>query len=317
LSNSFYYLRRVSKDGTSTGDDFAYCGTEWYSSADETGNYVVDTDANDKENYGGEDMSANFEYYMFGTEGNPTLAGLDWTKLSDLEDSDNDNSWNSGNTYGDYHIWRYATENTIPAAVKNQKNGISTGIVFKGLINITDEELKANLIREDDEDGIIYVYENYLLGTWSRVEEIAENEEGKYDSYGESFCRSVAVALEEITEKENEGISKVQALADAGFTGYAPNDDGEYEVYYYYWNRHNDNGKEGVMGPMKFGVVRNNVYKLSVTDIALFGHPDPDNPDNPDPDRPDPDEPDEELKYYFKLEVQILPWVVRVNDITF
>ncbi len=44
------------------------------------------------------------------------------------------------------------------------------------------------------------------------------------------------------------------------------------------------------MGDMEFGVVRNNVYKLAVTDIKKFGHaakPD----DDGDPEEPkDPDE---------------------------
>ena len=54
-----------------------------------------------------------------------------FTKISSLTEEDNDESWNTGNRNG-YKIWRYATENTIPAPNSNQKNGISTGVIFKG-----------------------------------------------------------------------------------------------------------------------------------------------------------------------------------------
>lgn len=87
-----------------------------------------------------------------------------------------------------------------------------------------------------------------------------------------------------------------------------------YYVYYPYYNRHNNNNDPGVMGAMEFATVRNNIYKLSITNITLFGHTD--NPkDDPDPE--DPDDPDEELKVYFKVSVSVVPWVVRVNEIEF
>ena len=93
--------------------------------------------------------------------------------------------------------------------------------------------------------------------------------------------------------------------------------DGEgwgYYCYYFYWNRHNDNGKSGEMGPMEFATVRNNVYKLAVTKIGALGHPRITDFD-PDPEKPgDPDEP---RMRYIQVQVEVLPWVVRVNDIEF
>ena len=93
--------------------------------------------------------------------------------------------------------------------------------------------------------------------------------------------------------------------------------DGEFNVYYYYWNRHNDNKLPNEMGIMEFAVVRNNVYKLCVDKIAKYGHPDPTDPDPVDPDPVDPTDPDETGEYYFKVTVKVLPWVVRVNHIEF
>ena len=87
-----------------------------------------------------------------------------------------------------------------------------------------------------------------------------------------------------------------------------------YYCYYYYWNRHNDNGVEGEMAPMEFAVVRNNVYKLAVTNISRLGHP---RISDNDPDNPGPDTPDERGDIYLTVSVDVLPWVVRVNNIDF
>ena len=67
------------------------------------------------------------------------------------------------------------------------------------------------------------------------------------------------------------------------------------------------------MGPMEFAVVRNNVYKLAVTNISKFGHPE----NGIDPDPVDPTDPDEVAEYYFTVAVKVLPWTVRVNNIEF
>lgn len=109
-----------------------------------------------------------------------------------------------------------------------------------------------------------------------------------------------------------------KAVTDAGFTLYQRSEDNRegwgYYCYYYYWNRHNDNGKNGIMGPMEFAVVRNNVYKLAVTHIARLGHP---RISQNDPDSPKPDTPDESSDIYLTVDAEVVPWTVRVNDIVF
>ena len=75
------------------------------------------------------------------------------------------------------------------------------------------------------------------------------------------------------------------------------------------------------MGIMEFAVVRNNIYKLSVSKISELGHPNdptnPTDPQEPDPDPVNPPKPDEQNKAYMEVDVQILDWTVRVNDIEF
>lgn len=290
MSDSFYALRRtVSEANLDTfADNWMIGGTET------NNNYVVGA--------GKAWSNAASMLYPLDTDNEDTYA---WSSLSDISNNSKDN-------YGDkeYNIWRYATENTIPG--KTQKKDVTTAVVFRGQMTATDyasEELQKAFSNCNE---TIYVFENEMLGTWSMVENHAK-------ANPDLLALNAAVAAVKAVTDE----SKVnEAKADYGFTGYSPktvNNIKGYYATYYYWNRHNDNNEPGVMGPMEFAVVRNNVYKLSVTEINRFGHPynpDPENPD-PDPDPEDPDDPDEELKYYFRVAVKVLPWVVRLNAIEF
>lgn len=75
------------------------------------------------------------------------------------------------------------------------------------------------------------------------------------------------------------------------------------ECYYPYWIRHGNNGDPKVMGVMEFGIVRNNIYKLSVSAIKNFG-----------PLELTPGAPDENIKNYIEVEVFVKPWVLRYNE---
>ena len=125
-----------------------------------------------------------------------------------------------------------------------------------------------------------------------------------------------ADAPESLAEFDNSQFIELCPAQD--ITVFIPtNDDTEgwgYYCYYFYWIRHNDNGLNGKMGPMEFNIVRNNVYKLAVTKINAVGHP-RDTTRDPDPVRPE--DPDEEPERSIEVEVNVLPWVVRVNNIEF
>lgn len=309
LSKEFYYLRRVSADGRSTSATIG--GTELGGTS---ANYVVDTDADWKSSYSSGSESDHF-YYTY----QPNDAGAstyDWDKIADVTGAsgtaDTDNSWNADGTKGDYKIWRYATENTIPKGTDDgfQKKGITTGVAFKGEINGVSVRMQALL------NGIntVYVFDNILWGTWDDVKTAAE---AKKESDKTTLANPLlAAAYNKAMENPDASDTEIEKKAvDAGFTIFRPNTTTKkYEVLYYYWNRHNDNDNNGSMGPMEFAVVRNNVYKLSVTGVNKFGHPT--NPgDDPDPENPE--DPDEEDDVYFKVAVEVLPWVVRINDIEF
>ena len=293
MSKSFYYLRRVSTNGK---DPSEVCGVETKT------NYVVDTDATEKANYTTiADWETKGEHFFYNLEKPETWQ---WTSLATISNNTEDN-WgkNEGEIEG-YHIWRYAIENTIPKDEEGnntlQKNGITTGVVFRAKIEKREDSDVTWTAGEP-----IYVFENKLYGDWTAVGEYATDHPNS----------NVAYAYRAVTNGDYD-------YKGAGFTIYEANEDGNYYTYYYYWNRHNDNNDEHEMGPMEFAVVRNNVYKLSVEAIYRFGYPegeipDPETPDEKEPDPEDPDPDPEAPKVFFEVKVQVLPWVVRVNSITF
>ena len=272
----------------------------------------MDYDFDDKISYtGSEDLTGNFFYNLgrFTDNGNSWISGQfdtnsewKWVKLRDIiNKGENDsNNWQDapdGIDKTGYRVWRYVTENTIPSP-RRQMNGISTGIVFKGHIIATDNNpvVRAAMAQREP----LYVYNNALY-IQSMFADLSENTAVKNE-----YNAVMAAA--------GNGKPTDKMWTDHGFTIYTPNNNGEYEVFYYYWNRHNNNGMPAEMGIMEFAVVRNNVYKLCVDKISILGHPtDP----GKDPDPVDPNEPDENSDVYFTVSVQVLPWVVRVNSITF
>ena len=283
-SKAHYMFRRVTADAN-TSSDVTVGGAEIPT------NWVVDTDWGNK-------VAANFDAQL------EAPSTWDWTSLASLTTDDQYD--------GDYKIWCYAKENTIPG-IDNQKHDVSTGVVFKA--ELAPGETASDAVKTAMAAGKrIYVFNNVLYGAWSDVKAAAEA--GTDATLQAAYNKAAATIAADATEPKGAD------AAAAGFTGYSAKN-GKYYNYYYYWNRHNDNLDNNVMGIMEFAVVRNNVYKLAVNSINRFGHPtppDPTNPDpdpEPDPDPVDPDDPDESVNYYFNVTVKVLPWTVRINNIEF
>ena len=282
-SKAHYMFRRVTADANTTS-------AITVGGAEIPTNWVVDTDWSNK-------VAANFDAQL---EAPSTWT---WTSLANITADDNYD--------GDYKIWCYAKENTIPG-IDAQKHDVSTGVVFKGELaagETASDAVKTAMAAKQR----IYVFNNVLYGAWKDVKAAAE---AGTDPTLQAAYNQAATGV--AADAEPTGA----AAAAAGFTGYSAKD-GKYYNYYYYWNRHNDNLNPYKMGVMEFAVVRNNVYKLAVDKISRFGHPTPPDPSNPDPDpEPDPDpvdpeDPDESVNYYFNVTVKVLPWTVRINNIEF
>lgn len=390
MAQKFYYLHRVSDDGTPQGAHFALCGNE-HDLGDNDVNYVVGPNWETFRDYlfhpvnGGEPtfkFSDYFNYPYFNNDGSidNTKASSDKWGTSLIADVLKKTEKDQNNTYT---IWRYVTEHVLPEA-SQQKNGISTGIVFKGKILATDEALNASdefpgvkelaeYIRSENgktltgnpsEDPILYSFNGKLYFRFNSLYDAAIatavilNDDKEVTDIKTNLAIFKAVfgnggLGSEIEYPYNSG-KKIQiptalqkdmatdcafakwkewyadstndtklgamrkAVTGAGITIYQSSNDAQdgpgYYCYYPYWNRHNDNGRPATMGPMEFGVVRNNVYKLSVTKISRLGHPRL-SVNDPDPD--DPDDPDENDDIYISVSCEVIPWVVRINNIEF
>ncbi|MCM1109507.1 MAG: Mfa1 family fimbria major subunit [Clostridium sp.] len=308
MASSYYYLPRTSTTGLLTNINLCpgKAGMEQ--------NWVVSPRANDKLAYGPENHGLD-DYFRFSLANNSSRK---WTEITSLNNNneDDDEGWIAENKEG-YRIWRYATENTIPRKDENdyqsQVKGITTGVVFKGKINIVENSSLADAVNDNEP---IYMYNDVLYGGVSALAAAAEAYpvSSLADAFKRAFVKVTTGEGESTTVSYQENTGDNSPVA-CKFTVYRYDEsEGCYPVYYYYYNRHNDNEDNADMGMMEFGVVRNNVYKLSVTGINRFGHP---GKPGDDPDPEDPDDPDEENKVYFKVAVEVLPWVVRVNNIEF
>lgn len=304
MSKNYYWLRRVAdaKDATTLAeydpDKISLCGVET------PRNYVVDTDAADKLDNKYISFHYPFSNTDFSANNDPTT--FSYTPISSIVTDDN---WSGtdkdGNQLDGYKIWRYVTENTLPS-IDSQKNQYSTGVVFKGKMVEGEEQGATSLLSGNK----AYVFNNVLYGSWAQVREAAELKNTDTEAALVDPVLNTAYQIANATVKENESDPDKTTAVSAGFTVYEKDSQtDDFNVYYYYWNRHNDNQDPNDMDIMEFAVVRNNVYKLSVESIKKFGHP--------GEPTGDPDDPDEDNEVYFRVGVQVLPWVVRVNNIEF
>lgn len=279
VSNASYYFRRVAAD--KAGTPFVVGDTETPI------NYVVDTDWTEKTTLKGTwDTDNAADLFLYPLEDKTSWKWIDITSLNDADQIDGAINGNQ------YNFLSYVSENTLPG-IEAQINGLSTGVVFRGYLH----DGSTGRINGSD---YLYVYANKYYGNWAAVQAAA--------------TPGSDAALTGAYEAVKANPTDLAACATAGFTVYTPDASGNYPVYYYYWNRHNDNNEPFEMGTMEFAVVRNNVYKLAVTKISNFGHPE--NPEG-DPDPVEPENDDEQVRHYFQVSVKVLPWTVRVNDIEF
>lgn len=305
VAKSYYYLPRVSATGS--GDNTAdnpvtICGFET------PNNYVVSPFYQQKVESNIELSFIRNHYLYNGQPATGMSVGFDFTSadlqydaLSTSLGEDIDEGWDG---IPGYHIWKYTTENTIPQ-VDTQRKGITTGIAFKGHLVAADETSDLGKVITAAANPI-YAYNGIIYGDLAMLK--AAVLANPVSTLAETFKAAYNIKAE-LTE---ELLAPLTDLTESnGFAIYRP-ENGQYPMYYAYYNRHNDNGNNTVMGTMEFSVVRNNVYKIAVQNILEFGHPGKPG-DDPDPEKPG--DPDESPKTYFRVQVQVLPWVVRVNNI--
>lgn len=169
----------------------------------------------------------------------------------------------------------YSPENCMFAPA--QKNGYSTGVIFKAKVDPYNSVYTLNngsleLVTDKTKYPEVIYYFNYKF----------------YDS-PEALAAAIGVGS---ISGDNLDLYKAKKFEKT--------DDG-YRCYYNYWIRHLDNNKSNVMGVMEFAIVRNNLYKILVTNVSGLGYQEiSTNPDTPD-----------EGETYLKVVLNVKPWIIR------
>ena len=176
----------------------------------------------------------------------------------------------------------YCLENSTD--ITHQTHGLSTGIVF--VASITDE---------DGNIPTLYRFNGYVYKSLADIQR----------AYGKAaLAKNDTEELTFQTLVDNEQSATKEQLAHYGIVKY------EGGKCYYYTSeiKHFDNGDNSNMGYMEYAIMRNNIYSLAIKGIRFIGDPFLE---------PVPGKTNESGKVALDIEVQIVPWIVRYNDIEF
>lgn len=186
----------------------------------------------------------------------------------------------------------YCYENTM--LKDKQKNGYTTGIVFKA------EIAPSKMMQKKTGSGGV-------------------EENSTFTSMSEIFYHS-GIFYKDIAALKEAGVLLADGTTSSSASG-APADlkkndvqcfkkgsaDGKFVCYYPYWIKHipSENTAEDVM---EFGIVRNNVYKVTVTGIQGVGK------DGVTEDIITDTETDDPTTVLLNVKLSIKPWTVRTNS---
>ena len=296
LVNSYsqptYLLKRVADD--ENGTNTIYLGEETMS------NYVIDPNTSAKTLADASSNSSWYAHYFPSLSDENTSTWEDWlTKGTEIKDPDTQETW---------LLLGYPKENT--SSVDAQGKYYSTGVVFeasysnipnvtsdetffryKGVIYPTLEEAMQETYNGDVDDAYFkteQTFESFEVLT-QYIQSLSKSNEDPagYKDYlktatNENFGDGSQWTWEYYKEhslgfeKGDDNILKAtaetrKALHDRGYgTETFLNGRG----YYIYWIRHNGGGEDDRFSETKamaYGIVRNNIYKLTVNSISDIG----------------------------------------------
>lgn len=172
----------------------------------------------------------------------------------------------------------YCLENCM--FVNAQLNAYSTGVMFRASMDIA-----TNRVFDENGDNISD------RSDWP----------GKLFYFNFNFYTSVDAIRKQVLNDLPESItdnSDSETLAEYSIKRFPKAEN--YTCYYNYWIKHEDN-QSTEMGVMEFGIVRNNIYRLSINKVAGLGSGEP----YIKPDQPD------EYKAELNININVFPWAVR------
>lgn len=269
----YYYSYRHTAKLTTLEAPATWTLSQNFGAIDDVNGYVIDPYFF-KKTISAVNFTNQDKYYQnyFGDLTNPNA--VQWTNFKAATPSTDVNFYDPT-----YFNTAYCLENCMfqPA----QKNGYSTGVVF-------DAKFEPN-------NNV------YHLNTSNSLEVVTDKSQYpevlyyyKYKFYDSPEALSAAIGVTSVTAGN---MDLYQAKR------FQKSNDGGYHCYYVYWIRHLDNGDNTKMGVMEFAIVRNNLYRMVITQVSGLG--DPEIPTKPDPDKPD------EGETYLKVILNVKPWIVR------
>lgn len=199
--------------------------------------------------------------------------------LVDMAPDGNDGNWAG---MGTANKWSsiYCLENGLFHTA--QYNAYSTGIMFKANIDIASDcafNEKGENINPHDWPAMFYFNFNF----YTSVDAIRK------------------LVKQDLPDNINDN-SSTEALAKYKIKKFVKSEN--YSCYYNYWIKHHDDKNDTENGVMEFSIVRNNIYRISVTNIMGLGSGDP----FIDPGQPN------EFKAELDANIDVFPWAIRNQD---
>lgn len=160
----------------------------------------------------------------------------------------------------------------------------------------------------DGYTGTVYTYKdfdgeeldnNFSLETFKSSISAGANDPYGYVKYLNGLSNETPVAdilsFSEFLSSENNNLEKEPASVEFHENG---------KTYYPFWIRHANNDDPRTTGIMEFGIVRNNIYDLTVNGVNNYGQV----------EAPNPGDPDENTKVGISVVVYVKDWTLRTND---
>ena len=218
---------------------------------------------------------------------------------------------------------------TVVAAIEAQRTSSIAHSYFVSLTTTTDDEISDEVTTSPHNSYAVgshmtYCYENAFAkeaATTNNVTSIIL--QGKiYDKQGNAvpvmykyngnFYRTLRQLLNVVGElsytKGGTTYKLTENTADAD-ADLVNNLDVYYDGKCYYYSaqiKHFEDGKDDAAGVMEYAIMRNNIYSLAVTNVKGIGSATL---------TLTPNAPVVDVSAYVNLEVNILPWIVRFNDL--